>query len=120
MQRFQVEADGGDRGFQLVRDGVDEGVVLLVAADLAHQESGVQDYADDDDESEQGSEEEEDAGVPAQQHPADVQQNDDGDEAGAERDEEGDGSAAAGNDHDSSLPQPGRSQKSEVRSQSSE
>ena len=83
-----------------MRDGVDEGVVLFVAADFADQEGGVQDHADDDDERQQRAEEQQDAGVPAQQHPADVEQNDDRDEADAERDEERDGSAAAGNDHE--------------------
>src|ERR1017187_2480061 len=34
LQRFQIETDGGDGGFQLVRDGVDEGIVLRVAANL--------------------------------------------------------------------------------------
>ena len=31
LQGFQIQADGGDRGLQLVRDRVDEGVVLGVA-----------------------------------------------------------------------------------------
>ena len=49
LQRLQVQADRRDRRLQLVGDGVDEGVVLLVAADLAHQEDRVQDEAGDDD-----------------------------------------------------------------------
>ena len=36
------------RRLQLVRDGVDEGVVLLVALDLQHEEHGVDDEAGDD------------------------------------------------------------------------
>jgi len=54
--------------------------------------------------------------MPSQQHPADVQQNDDQDQPDAERDEEGDGSAAASDDHGSRVPEP----CSEVRIQKSE
>ncbi len=53
LQRFQVQPDGRDRSLQLVRDGVDEGVVLFVAPDLADQKRGVQHHADDDDQSQQ-------------------------------------------------------------------
>ena len=42
LERLQVEPDRRHRRLQLVGDGVDEGVVLLVAADLAHQEDGVE------------------------------------------------------------------------------
>ena len=48
LQRFQVEANGRDRRLQLVRDGVNEGVVLFVAPDLADQKRGVEDHADND------------------------------------------------------------------------
>ena len=48
LQRFEVEADRGDRRFQLVRDGIDEAVVLLVEADFADQEAGVKDHAEND------------------------------------------------------------------------
>ena len=42
LQGFQIQADGRDRSFQLVGDGVDERVVLFVAADFAHQKDGVE------------------------------------------------------------------------------
>ena len=45
LQGFKVEADGGDGGFELVGDGVEEGVLALVAADLADEEDGVEDDA---------------------------------------------------------------------------
>src|ERR1700689_3160222 len=34
LEGFEIEADGGDGGFELVGDGVEEGVLALVAADL--------------------------------------------------------------------------------------
>ena len=48
LQRLQVEPHRRDRRLQLVGDGVDERLVLLVAADLAHQEDGVEHDAGDD------------------------------------------------------------------------
>jgi hypothetical protein len=35
LERIEIEADGGDGGFELVGDGVKEGVLALVAADFA-------------------------------------------------------------------------------------
>ena len=86
-----------------MRDRVDESVVLFVAPDLADQKRGVEHHANDDRQSQQRAEEQQDAGVPAQQHPADVQQNDDRDQPDAERDEECDGPAASGNNHNSRV-----------------
>ncbi len=48
LQRFEIQPDGGDRSFQFMCDGVDEGVVLLIAADFADQEDGIQHDAADD------------------------------------------------------------------------
>jgi hypothetical protein len=42
LQRFEVEANRRDGRFQLVRHGVDETVVLLVAPDFTHQKDGVE------------------------------------------------------------------------------
>ena len=103
LQGFQIQADGGDGSFQFVRDGVDEGVVLFVPADLAHQEDGVQHDAGDDDGDQQDAESEQNSGAPVEQYPADVENQDDEDEAGAQRDEERDGFAAARHHHASSL-----------------
>ena len=47
LQGFQVQADGGDRGLQLMRDRVDKRVVLGVAPNLAHQKGGVENYSGD-------------------------------------------------------------------------
>jgi len=43
LEGFEVEADAGDGGLELVGDGVEEGVLALVAADFADQEDGVED-----------------------------------------------------------------------------
>src|SRR5450755_4578508 len=83
LQRFQVETDGGDGGFQLVRDGVDEGIVLRVAANLAYQKNRVEHHAADDGGHEQRAQHEQNAVPPVQQNPADVQQDNDKDKAHA-------------------------------------
>jgi hypothetical protein len=49
LEGFEVEADAGDGGFELVGDGVEEGVLALVAADFADEEDGVEDDAGDED-----------------------------------------------------------------------
>src|SRR5207245_4128904 len=43
FQGLQVKANGSNWRFQLVRDRIDKTIVLLVAADFAHQEAGVDD-----------------------------------------------------------------------------
>jgi hypothetical protein len=47
LQGLEIEADGGDGGLELMGDGVEEGVLTLVAADLADQEDGVEDDSGD-------------------------------------------------------------------------
>ena len=42
LEGLAVEADGGDGRFEFVGDGVEEGVLALVAADFADQEDGVE------------------------------------------------------------------------------
>src|SRR6185437_11770761 len=48
LEGLQVQADGGDGSFQLVGDGIDEAVMLLVAANLADQKTGVENEAGGD------------------------------------------------------------------------
>src|SRR5579885_2866657 len=103
LQRFQVQPDGRHRSFQLVGYRVDERVVLGVAADLPHQEGRVEDHAANDGGQQQHSQEQQDARAPVQQHPADVEKQDDRDQADAERDEERDRLLPAGDYHASSL-----------------
>ena len=59
LEGFEVEADAGDGGFELVGDGVEEGVLTLVAADLADQKDGVEDDTGDEDGEEDDAEDEE-------------------------------------------------------------
>ena len=100
LEGFEVEADGGDGGFELVGDGVEEGVLALVAADFADEEDGVEDDAGDEDGEEEDAEDErERCGASLQDDPADVEVDGDAGEEHAERDEEGDGSAASGDVH---------------------
>ena len=73
LQRLQIQPDGGHRRLQLVRDRVDEGVVLFVAPDLPHQKDRVQHDAADDHRQQQDPQEQQDAGAPVQQNPADIQ-----------------------------------------------
>ena len=42
LQSLEIETDRGDGRLQFVRDSVEEGVLALVAADLADEEDGVQ------------------------------------------------------------------------------
>ena len=58
LQGLEVQADRRDRRLQLVRDGVDERVVLLVAPDLAHQEDRVEHEPGDDQQEEDDAEDE--------------------------------------------------------------
>src|SRR5579871_131847 len=48
LEGFEVEADAGDGGLEFVGDGVEEGVLTLVAADLADEEDGVEDDSGDE------------------------------------------------------------------------
>ena len=87
LQSFQIQPDGRDRSLQLVGDGIDEGVVLFVAADFAHQKDGVEHDAATDHQHQQDAQNQQDAVPPVQQEPADVENQEDGDQPDAERDE---------------------------------
>jgi len=101
LEGFEVEADAGDGGFELVGDGVEEGVLSLVAADFADQKDGVEDDSGDEDcekddpEDEQG----EMTLLVNADDPGDVEGDGEADGEGAEGDEKGDGSAASGDVH---------------------
>ena len=100
LEGFEVEADGRDRGLKFVGDGVEEGVLTLVAADLAEEEDGVEDDAGDEDGEADNAEDEEGGAALVKDDPADVKGDGDTDEEGAEGDEEGDGSATTGEVHE--------------------
>src|SRR6185312_817865 len=57
LQGLEIEADAGERSLQLVRDSVEEGVLTLVAANLADQKNGVEDDARDEDREQEDAEE---------------------------------------------------------------
>ena len=88
LQRLQVQPHRRDRRLQLVGHGVDEGVVLLVAADLAHQEDGVEHEPVMIEQEEDDAEDREHALAPVEHDPADVERDGDRDQADAEDDEE--------------------------------
>ncbi len=73
LQGFKIQAYGGDRGFQFVCHRVNESVMLGVAADLAHQECGIEHDSTDDHQNQNDSKEKQDRVAPAEQHPADVE-----------------------------------------------
>jgi hypothetical protein len=101
LEGFEIEADTGDGGFELVGDGVEEGVLALVAADLADKKDGVEDDSGDEDGEEDDSENEEGEMtlVVNANDPGDVEGDGEADGEGAKGDEEGDGSAASGDVH---------------------
>ena len=76
-------------------DGIDEAVVLLVAANFAHQEAGVHDQAGDHGSEENYAQEKQHAFAPVENDPADVQPDRQQHQANAQHDEKGDGPAAA-------------------------
>jgi hypothetical protein len=86
-----------------MRNGVDEGIVLGIAANLSHQESCIENDAADDHREQQKTQKEQNSGVPVEDHPADVKQQDDHNEADAERNEECNRLLAARDHHDFSL-----------------
>jgi len=49
LHGLEIETEAGDGGFELVGDGVEEGVLALVAADFADEEDSVEHDAGDDD-----------------------------------------------------------------------
>jgi len=48
LQGFEIQPYGWDRRLEFMRNGVDEGVILLIARDLAHQKKRVEHYAAED------------------------------------------------------------------------
>ena len=99
LEGFEVEADAGDRGFELVGYGVEEGVLALVAADLADEEDGVEGDSGGNDAEEDDSEDEGEDAALVEDDPTDIEIDGDADEDRPEGDEEGDGSSAAGDVH---------------------
>src|ERR1700735_1473929 len=91
LHGLKVEPDGRDGRFQFVGDGVDETVVLFVAANLAHQENGVQDHSGDDGEEENHSEKKKNTFTAVEDNPADIESDRQGHYGAAQNNEERDG-----------------------------
>jgi len=85
LEGFEVEADGGDGGFKLVGDGVEEGILALVAADFADQEDGVEDDSGDQQSEEDDAEDDKQEAALVDDDPGDVE----GDKATDDEDSEG-------------------------------
>ncbi len=85
-------------------DGIDEAVVLFVAANFTHQEAGVHDHPGDEQGKEDHAEEEQDAFAPVENDPADIQPDRQQHQANAQHDEKSDGPAAAADAHGRILP----------------
>jgi hypothetical protein len=99
LKGLEVEPDAGDGSLELVGDGVEKGVLTLVAADLADQEDGVENDTSDEERKEDDAENGERDGALVEDYPADIERDGNADEEDAEGNESGDGSAASSNVH---------------------
>jgi hypothetical protein len=95
LEGLEVEADGCDGGFELVGDGVEEGVLPLVAADLADQEDGVENDAGGKQAEEDEAKDYESETALVDDDPGDVEDDEANDYEHTEGDGKGNGSAAS-------------------------
>jgi hypothetical protein len=95
LEGFEVEPDAGDGGLELVGNGLEEGVLALVAADFTDQEDGVDDDAGDEDGEEDDAEEVDGEAAAVVMDPGDVEDDGERCKTHAQRDEKRSGSAAA-------------------------
>src|SRR6185312_1971398 len=103
LQRLQIEPYRRDGGLQLMGDGIDESIMLFISVNFAHQEECIQNDAGDNRQHQQNAQKKENTRTPVVQSPTHVQQNDDRDNARAQRNEERDGPLPANADHTISL-----------------
>src|SRR5712692_1238769 len=103
LQSLEVKPDGRHGSLQLVGDRIDKSIVLLIAPDLPHEKNCVQYDAADDHRQQQHTEEEQDSAAPVEQDPTDVEEENDQDQASAERYEKRDRLLPPCQDHDFSL-----------------
>src|ERR1051325_7740801 len=90
LQGFEIETNRRDRCLQLVRDGVDERVVLLVSSYLANQERRVEHESEDQHVEKDDAENEQRDFTPVQYDPTNVHRDRECNQTRAERDEEHD------------------------------
>src|SRR4029077_19394355 len=99
IERFEIEANGGDRRFELVGDRVEEAILLFIAADFADKKDGVEHEAGDDEPEKDDAEDKRDDLTPVENDPTDVEGDRQPNQAGAQGDEEGTRFGAAGDAH---------------------
>src|SRR5258708_25532660 len=95
LESLQVEADGSNRGFQLVGNSVDKAVVLFVLSDFADQKAGVQDQAGSNGSEEDDSQQDFDTFLPVEDDPAKDDEDRNAGQHNAKREKENNFAAAA-------------------------
>lgn len=88
LEGVEIETDAGDRSFEFVCDGVEKGILALVAADFTQEKDGVYNHACDEDGEEQYTEKVKRKAAAIVVNPCDVQDDREDDKAHAERDKE--------------------------------
>ena len=114
LQGFEVEADGGDWRLQFVGDGVDEAVVLLVAANFADQKNRIEDEARNDGAKKNDAQKNLDALAPVEDDPAAANRTGERCQANAQREEEIDRFLAADDAHREIVMAQGEGVRSQV------
>ena len=99
LQRFEVKANRCERRFELMRNGVEERVLTLVAADLANEEDRVEDDAGHQQGEGDNSNDEQEEAPLVQDDPTNVKDDRRAKREDTKRDEEGKGSASARDVH---------------------
>ena len=94
-----MQADGSNRRFQFVSNGVDEAVMLFAAANLAHQKTGIDDHARNDQRKKNDAEEQQHSFAPVENDPSNIERNRQRHQADAQAEKEDDGPAAARDAH---------------------
>jgi hypothetical protein len=95
LEGLEVEADGCDGGLEFVGDGVEEGVLTLVAADFADQEDGVEDDAGGEQTEEDEAKDYQDQAALVEDDPGDVECDETSDHEHTEGDGKGNGSVSS-------------------------
>jgi len=87
LEGVEIETDAGDGCFELVRDGIEERVLALVAADFPDEEYGVEDDAGDENEREDETKKIDGQTAAVEVNPRKVEEEREHSEAHAQRDE---------------------------------
>src|SRR6185437_16643307 len=88
---------------QLMSDGVDEGIVLLIPPDFPNEKRSVDHHTADDYGKKDDTQKQQNSGAPVEQYPTDIEEDADGNQSGAENDKEHDRGASSGEDHTYSV-----------------